>query len=331
LSAIAQDPVLNERLMIAEPWDLGPGGYQLGAFPPGWLEWNDRFRDAQRAFWLHRQGTRGGLASRLAGSSDVFNSARRAASSSVNYITAHDGFTLRDLLSYSRRHNCANGEENRDGHAHSLSINNGVEGETDRPDVLACRARQSRALLAVLCLSLGTPMLLGGDEIGHTQRGNNNAYCQDNEISWLDWQHVDQALLEFVRQVLVLRRACPLFQTRAWWRDATGDQGVLAQWFNAQGEPMANADWHQDDAFTLALKLQCAGSQQAALMLINAGAAPADFALPAGSWCLRLDSAVSVNVGQPSPRILFPCESVPATSLWVALQSNPPNNTSEIL
>ncbi len=331
LSAIAQDPVLNERLMIAEPWDIGPGGYQLGGFPPGWLEWNDRFRDTQRAFWLHGQGTRGSLAGRLAGSSDVFSPVRRAASSSVNYITAHDGFTLRDLLSYSRRHNGANGEENRDGHAHSLSINNGVEGDTDRPDVLALRARKSRALLATLCLSLGTPMLLGGDEIGHTQRGNNNAYCQDNVISWLDWHRVDQELLGFVRQVLALRRACPLLQSRAWWHSAVSEKGPLAQWFNVQGEPMTNPDWHQGDANTLALKLQCAEGQQAALMLINAGAAIADFALPAGSWCLRLDSAVSAAADQTIPRMLSTHERLPATSLWVALQGNLSNHTREPL
>lgn len=329
LSAIAQDPALNERLMIAEPWDVGPDGYQLGGFPPGWLEWNDRFRDTQRAFWLHSHGTRGRLASRLAGSSDVFDPARRAASSSVNYVTAHDGFTLRDLLSYSRRHNGANGEGNQDGHAHSLSINNGVEGDTNRPDVLACRARQSRALLAVLCLSLGTPMLLSGDEIGHTQRGNNNAYCQDNEISWLNWQRVDQELLEFVRQVLTLRHSCSLFQARAWWHGETGEKGVLAHWFNAQGEPMTNLDWHQDSATTLALKLQCDGSQQAALMLTNAGAAAADFVLPAGSWCLRLDSAGPINASPSSCRLLSSHESVPAASLWVALQRSHSENTED--
>lgn len=329
-SAIAQDPVLRERLMIAEPWDIGPQGYQLGGFPAGWLEWNDQFRDTQRAVWLHGQGTRGGLASRLAGSSDLFNPARRGASTSVNYIAAHDGFTLRDLLSYSHRHNSANGEDNRDGHAHNLSINNGVEGDTDRPDVLALRARQSRALLAVMCLSLGTPMLRSGDEIGHTQRGNNNAYCQDNEISWLNWSHADNGLRDFVSRVLALRRACPAFQSRDWWRSTASEKGPLAQWFNAQGEPMTNSDWHQNGASTLVVRLQSSADQQAALLLINAGAEAADFAVPPGVWCLRLDSGVVDGTDQANRRILSAHENLPAASLWVATQHNASNDAWEI-
>lgn len=326
LSAIAQDPVLHDRLMIAEPWDIGPGGYQLGGFPPGWLEWNDRFRDTQRAFWLQRQGTRGNLASRLAGSSDVFNPDRRSAHSSVNFVTAHDGFTLRDLLSYSCRHNSANGENNRDGHANGLSINNGVEGDTDRADVLTLRACQSRALLAAMCLSLGTPMLLAGDEIGHTQRGNNNAYCQDNVISWLDWSHIDQGLLDFVRQVLALRSACPLLQSPAWWQSIASDKGSLAQWFNAQGEPMTDCDWHQPGANTLMLRLERTDSQQAALILINAGIGAADFALLPGPWSLRLDSSASADAERMIPRILSSRESLSATSLWVAVKDTLANN-----
>ncbi len=330
LAAIAQDPLLRERLMIAEPWDIGLGGYQLGGFPPGWLEWNDRFRDTQRGFWLLGQGTRGALASRIAGSSDVFAPARRPAHSSVNFVTAHDGFTLRDLVSYSQRHNHANGEDNRDGHAHNLSVNNGVEGETDRAEVLAARAVQRRALLAMTLLSLGTPMLLAGDDIGHTQRGNNNAYCQDNAITWLHWPHADHALADYVSALLRLRRALPLLQARGWWQPEAGQSGCapqsgpVARWLRADGQPMRDTDWNVEGAGTLQLLLAAPGGGEAALILVNAEAAAAEFTLPPSRWMLRLDSHEGL-IGVDAPLQALPARCVlPPTSVWLAQADGPP-------
>ncbi len=312
LQAIAADPVLSPCLMIAEPWDIGPGGYQLGGFPPGWLEWNDRFRDTQRSFWLHGQSSRGDMARRLAGSSDVFVPGRRGAHSSVNFITAHDGFTLRDLVSYAQRHNQANGEDNRDGHAHNLSTNNGIEGDTDVPAVLALRARQQRVLLATLLLSLGTPMLLAGDEIGHSQRGNNNAYCQDNPTTWLAWAQADQALCTFVQKVLALRQRLALLQAGQWWQTMASAQGPAADWCDADGQPLSAAAW--DDPRSQALALQLHGAGQGVLLLLNPQPEPVTFALPPGGWQLQLDTSATTN-----DRLLGATETLPAGALWLAV------------
>ena len=318
LQAIAADPVLKPALMIAEPWDIGPGGYQLGGFPPGWLEWNDRYRDTQRSFWLQQGSSRGDMACRLAGSSDVFVPGRRGAHSSVNFITAHDGFTLRDLVSYAERHNQANGEDNRDGHAHNLSINNGMEGETDEPGVLAGRARQQRALLATLALSLGTPMLLAGDEIGHTQGGNNNAYCQDNPTTWLNWAQADHALCDFVQHALAWRQRLALLQASHWWQHAASDQGPAALWLAADGQPMSAAAW--DTPQSLALMLQLQGAGQGALLLFNPQAEPVCFNLPQGAWRLQLDSADRLGQAGPAAALLLaPDETVAAGALWLAV------------
>lgn len=328
LSAISQDPVLCNCLLIAEPWDLGPGGYRVGGFPPGWLEWNDRFRDTQRGFWLPHQTAPSEFATRLAGSSDVFHPLLRSAHSSVNFITAHDGFTLRDLVSYSHRHNQANGEDNRDGHGHNLSTNNGVEGPTDHPDVLAARARQSRALLTVLLLALGTPMLLAGDELGHTQRGNNNAYCQDNPISWIDWERADLALCDFVRDVLALRRDVPALQSRAWWAPAPTESHPGAVWYRSEGHPMERADWERDDHGALMVLLGTATQQ--VLILINAEGQEVPFTLRPGPWILRLSS----NNGFVAPakggkaRRLGAHQTLPPTSVWIATQERPLTHSS---
>ena len=318
LSAVAQDPVLCNALLIAEPWDLGPGGYRLGGFPPGWLEWNDRFRDTQRGFWLQHQNAPSAFATRLAGSSDVFPPALRGAHSSVNFITAHDGFTLRDLVSYAHRHNQANGEDNRDGHGHNLSTNNGVEGPTQAPDILAARARQSRALLAVLLLSLGTPMLLAGDELGHTQRGNNNAYCQDNPISWIDWAQADLALRDYVGGVIALRRNVPALQSRAWWAPSRTAQQPGAVWLRSTGQPMEQADWARDDHGALMALLDTAAQQ--VLILVNAEGQEASFCLPPGNWILRLSSHNGVVCPTPGSPVqpLGARQTLPPTSLWVA-------------
>src|SRR3954465_52128 len=214
LQSCMQDPVLSQVKMIAEPWDIGPGGYQVGGFPPGWAEWNDKFRDTVRAFWRGDEGKLPDLATRLAASADAFGRRGRKPWSSVNFITAHDGFTLSDLVSYNEKHNEANGENNQDGHSDNLSWNGGSEGPTDDPEIIAVRNRQKRNLLATLLLAQGTPMILAGDEFSRTQQGNNNAYAQDNPLSWVDWNIPEDgaALIEFVRRVITLRDAFPILR-----------------------------------------------------------------------------------------------------------------------
>ncbi|MET0676810.1 MAG: glycogen debranching protein GlgX, partial [Bradyrhizobium sp.] len=213
LDACRQDPVLSEVKLIAEPWDMGPGGYQVGRFSPGWAEWNDAFRDTVRGYWRGDEGKLPGLAARLTASADLFAKRGRKPWASINFITAHDGFTLGDLVSYNDKHNEANGENNQDGHSHSLSNNYGAEGPTDDAEINSTRLRQMRNMLATLILARGTPMLLGGDEFGRSQKGNNNSYCQDNEISWIDWQGISperRDLAEFVRKLLMIRSALPM-------------------------------------------------------------------------------------------------------------------------
>src|SRR5690606_32943404 len=215
---IQQDPVVSQVKLIAEPWDVGEGGYQVGNFPAQWSEWNGKYRDTVRDFWRGEPGTVGEFASRLTGSSDLYQADARRPVASINFVTAHDGFTLRDLVSYNEKHNEANGEGNADGESHNRSWNCGAEGNTDDPDVLACRAAQQRNFPTTLLLSQGVPMLLGGDELGRSQGGNNNAYCQDNEISWYDWGAVDEELLAFTRRLVELRRAHPVFRRRRWFQ-----------------------------------------------------------------------------------------------------------------
>ncbi|MFO7189818.1 MAG: glycogen debranching protein GlgX, partial [Pseudomonadota bacterium] len=217
---IRQDPVLSQVKLIAEPWDLGEGGYQVGNFPIGWAEWNDKYRDTMRAYWKGDGGIIHEFATRLTGSSDLYGRGGRRPYSSINFIASHDGFTLHDLVSYNEKHNEANGEDNRDGHDHNLSWNCGVEGPTDDPQIKALREQQKRNMLATLFLSQGVPMLLAGDKLGRTQRGNNNAYCQDNEISWLDWtDNPERAqLFEFTRRLIALRRAHPVFRRREFFQ-----------------------------------------------------------------------------------------------------------------
>ncbi len=322
LMAVAQDPVLRDKLMVAEPWDIGPGGYQLGQFPPGWLEWNDKFRDIQRAFWLCGHDHPGALAQRLAGSTEVFAPQHRAASSSVNFVTAHDGFTLRDLVSYKHRHNLANGEDNRDGHGHNLSNNFGVEGPSDDPAISALRLRHLRVLLGVTVFSLGTPMLLAGDDIGLSQRGNNNAYCQDNASTWLDWLNADQALSAFVAQLLQVRRARSVLQARSWWQADDAPGQVVARWTTPQGLPLTYAEWNdsQQRALALHLSLPSEGTLTTdtasadCLLLLNASAQPMLFQLPAGRWLRHIDS----SAGTGTDTLLAAQENVPANSLWLA-------------
>jgi glycogen operon protein len=323
LMAVAQDPVLSNKLMVAEPWDIGPGGYQLGQFPPGWLEWNDRFRDTQRAFWLCRQENLGALALRLAGSTDAFDTRQRAAHSSVNFVTAHDGFTLSDVVSFNERHNLANGENNRDGHGHNLSYDHGAQGPTDNAGILAHRLRSKRALLAATVFSLGTPMLLAGDDIGHSQRGNNNAYCQDNATTWLNWPEADLALRDFVAQLLQLRRQRQALQARAWWQSADAPGALTAQWRTPADQELCNADWNEGRLRAIALRLHAArpdaetGADAAhadCLLLLNATQETVAFTLPAGSWIRHIDSSSASN----QDLLLAAQADLPAGSLWLA-------------
>ncbi|MER6687539.1 MULTISPECIES: glycogen debranching protein GlgX [Streptomyces] len=258
---IQQDPVISRVKLIAEPWDVGEGGYQVGNFPPLWSEWNGKYRDAVRDFWRAEPGSLGEFASRLTGSSDLYQHSRRRPRASVNFVTAHDGFTLRDLVSYNDKHNEANGEENRDGESHNRSWNCGAEGETDDPAVLELRARQQRNLLATLLLSQGIPMLCHGDELGRTQRGNNNAYCQDNEISWVDWDLTDEqhALAEFTGRLIALRAAHPVLRRRRFFRGETATHAKQPlpdlMWLRPDAREMTDRDWLREDAHTVGVFL----------------------------------------------------------------------------
>lgn len=247
LAAIAQDPLLSSLVLIAEPWDIGPGGYQLGAFGAPWQEWNDRYRDDIRRFWRGDYGMIGALATRVAGSSDLFHSSHRPPSASINFIAAHDGFSLRDMLSYSCKHNHANGENNADGKSDEIAWNGGVEGETDDLGIRMQRQGDARALLATLILSRGTPMLTAGDEFGRTQHGNNNAYAQDNETTWLDWAHADHTLSDFVGLLARIRREYPPLSHDAYLKGrADHTQGIPdAVWLRSDGNPMHDDDWSQ--------------------------------------------------------------------------------------
>ncbi|HET7843640.1 MAG TPA: glycogen debranching protein GlgX [Xanthomonadales bacterium] len=300
-AAMLQDPVLASVKLVSEPWDCGPGGYQLGNHAPGFGEWNDRFRDGVRRFWRGEGGQRGELAARLAGSADYFDRRRRRPWASVNFVTSHDGFTLRDVVSYTDKHNEANGEENRDGHSENYSANFGVEGETDDAGIVDARRRVAQALLATLLLAHGTPMMLAGDELWRTQRGNNNAYCQDNELSWLDWSNAEaepaRTLVGLVAKCTGLRRELDPLRARRFHHGAeTRLDGVRdIGWFDADGRELDESAWRDGEARTLALRLACDTDDRVelVLMLMNAGDAEATFALPgpAVPWQLRLDSA----------------------------------------
>jgi isoamylase len=279
LDAVGQDPVLSDVKLIAEPWDTGQGGYALGDFPPGWSEWNGRYRDTVRDFWRSTPATLADFATRITGSSDLYGRGRRP-TASVNLVTVHDGFTLSDLVSYDAKHNEANGEGNRDGSDDNRSWNCGVEGPTDDPAVLALRERQRRNLLATLLLSEGIPLLLGGDELGRTQGGNNNAYCQDNAISWVDWEAADAELIDFVAQLCRLRREQPILRRTRFF--VPGE----IQWLRPDGSPMEAGDWSTPDARALTV----AGADGA--LLINAWWEPLTLRLPGdGPWSVELDTA----------------------------------------
>ena len=306
-AALQADPLLSTLKLIAEPWDPGPEGYQLGRFPPGWAEWNDQFRDNMRSWWLRGAGDRAVFAHRFAASSTQFHYQRRAPVASVNFISAHDGYTLRDLVSYDHRHNEANGEGNHDGHHHNCSWNAGVEGPTDDPEVLALRARLQRALFATLLCSQGTPMLLAGDEIGHSQGGNNNAYCQDNETTWLDWAAADTALAGFVARLLALRQAHPALRQAQWLTGPQDDpEDHTVSWLHPQGHPLGFDDWHDRDSRAIAIWLRARHEpatprQPPLLLLINPHDTPQDFVLPSGDWLPLFDSVAADGRATTAP------------------------------
>jgi glycogen operon protein len=295
--ALEQDPVLARAKLIAEPWDFGSHGYRLGQFPGRFLEWNDQFRDGVRRYWLTRSAGRGEFARRFAASSDRFHHGTRRPCASVNYLASHDGFTLRDLVSYEHKHNEANGEHNRDGHPANFSINCGVEGPASDPAIIALRARLKRALLATLLFAQGTPMLLAGDELGRTQLGNNNAYCQDNELSWIDWAHADRDLIAYVARLIELRRSDGALHLNRWLSDHD-ERRREAHWLAPEGRAMSVDDWHDQRRHCFGLQLTAAG-ERPILLLFNAEPNAAHFVLPEGRWRCELESSAPRLTTEP--------------------------------
>ena len=300
LTAIGTDARLHDAKLIAEPWDPGPGGYQLGHFPARWGEWNDRYRDAVRRFWRGDHGTSGELARRMHGSADIFEASGRPPFASINKVTSHDGFTLADVVSYEHRHNEANGEANRDGHAHNYSHNNGVEGPTEDSVILAVRRRQRLNLLATLLVSQGTPLLLAGDEFGNSQQGNNNAYAQDNDTGWLDWSGLDTdpQFTDQVRELIWLRRETPLLRLQQYVHgELDAGPGVIAiEWLNADGQVLRSHDWPATRSLALVISERIRDQiDHAAAILVNGAQADCQFRLPnretVRNWRLAFSSS----------------------------------------
>ncbi|PWG79032.1 glycogen debranching protein GlgX [Pararcticibacter amylolyticus] len=305
---IHQDPVISQVKLIAEPWDIGEGGYQVGKFPPGWAEWNGKYRDCLRDYWRGADSMLGEFAERFTGSSDLYKDDYRSPTASINFITAHDGFTLHDLVSYNEKHNEANGEDNNDGESHNRSWNCGAEGPTDDKEIIALRNRQKRNFLTSLFLSQGVPMLVAGDELGRTQQGNNNAYCQDNEISWLNWAEADQELLSFTRKLIHFRKKHPVFRRRRWF-NGQPIKGIGLEdiaWFLPEGTEMPDESWSHDFAKSLAIFLNGKGirtmgpkgeviQDDSFYVIFNAHYEPLNFVLPSSrygeEWIKVLDTS----------------------------------------
>ncbi|MDA8034949.1 MAG: glycogen debranching protein GlgX, partial [Actinomycetota bacterium] len=319
---IQQDPVINQVKLIAEPWDVGEGGYQVGNFPPLWSEWNGQYRDVVRDFWRGEDKTLPEFASRLTGSSDLYEHTGRRPWASINFVTCHDGFTLGDLVSYGEKHNEANGEGNRDGTDDNRSWNCGVEGPTDDPEVRATRRRQVRNFLATLLLSQGVPMLLAGDELGRSQLGNNNAYCQDNEMTWIDWEHADGELLAFTRRLTALRAAHPVLHRRHWFqgRPLRGEDVKDIAWFGPDGMEMTDADWQVSFAKSVGMflngeelpsttRLGEPASDDSLFVILNAYWDALSWVLPDGrfadEWTLVLDTALDQPFPEPTAAVAY--------------------------
>ncbi|OBG98988.1 glycogen debranching enzyme GlgX [Mycobacterium sp. E136] len=338
---VQQDPTVSQVKLIAEPWDVGPGGYQVGNFPPQWTEWNGKYRDTVRDYWRGEPATLDELAYRLTGSADLYEQTGRRPVASINFVIAHDGFTLRDLVSYNEKHNEANGEDNNDGESHNRSWNCGVEGPTDDPEVNALRARQQRNFLTTLLLSQGVPMIAHGDELGRTQQGNNNVYCQDNELSWIDWDNPDTDLMEFTRKVSALRAAHPVFRRRRFFSGRPvrqrGDDGLPdIAWFAPDGSEMSDEDWETGYAKSIAVYLNGNGIpdrdvrgqrivDDSFVLCFNAHYEPIDFVLPekkfGDSWISVIDSAADGD-DEPAPVGAGQKVSVAARSV-IVLQAAP--------
>ncbi|MBI3692645.1 MAG: glycogen debranching enzyme, partial [Mycolicibacterium aromaticivorans] len=314
LDVLRQDPELARVKLIAEPWDLGPDGYRLGGFPPDWAEWNDKFRDTVRRFWKGEGGLIRELAARISGSQDLFGHAGRRPWSSVNFVTAHDGFTLRDLVSYEKKHNEANGEENRDGSDNNQSFNCGAEGPTDDPGIRQLRDRQRRNFVATMLLSQGTPMLGHGDEMGRTQGGNNNGYCQDNETTWVDWDNPDPGMTEFVQRVAALRRDHAVFRRKRFFdgrpvRRIAGTPLRDIAWFTPAGHEMAEDDWGMDFGRAVAVFLNGEGitdrdsrgeriTDDSFLLCFNAHHEPLEFTAPSAEYGEKWRTVLDTATGQ---------------------------------
>ena len=312
LETIGQDPVLSQVKLVAEPWDVGWGGYDLGQFPAGWSEWNGKYRDTVRDFWRGTAGTLPDLATRVSGSRDLFGHGRRRPTASVNIVTVHDGFTLADLVSYERKHNEANGKSNHDGTDDNRSWNCGVEGPTDDPEVLELRARQRRNFIATLLLSEGVPLLLGGDEFARSQGGNNNAYCQDNELTWFDWSAIEENadLVEFTARLCRLRDRHPVFRRRQFFHGAPAHESERddLDWYRPDGMSMTPDDWNASFARAVTMAMSGATGERGApddpfLLMLNAWWEPLDFALPeplrAIDWRVEIDTAVPDTAQRP--------------------------------
>jgi glycogen operon protein len=303
---IQQDPVISQVKLIAEPWDLGQGGYQVGKFPPSWTEWNGKYRDAIRRFWKGDESQVAELGYRLSGSADLYQNDERKPFASINFITCHDGFTLNDLVSYNGKHNEANNENNRDGADDNASWNCGAEGPSDDPEIKALRNRQKKNLLATLFLSQGVPMICGGDEISHTQKGNNNAYCQDNDITWLNWDldEEKQDLLEFTKLMIQIRKKHPVLRRRTYFRGGAGVNGIL--WLRPDGNEMTDGDWQASHVRTIGMLLDGSAIEEpdergrkieddSFLLLLNAYHEDIKYCLPRGSWALLVTTAAKTG------------------------------------
>ena len=337
---VSQDPVVGQAKLFAEPWDVGQtDSYQLGRFPSLWREWNGKYRDTMRDFWRSHGGLLGDFADRFTGSADLFAHGGRRPTASVNLITVHDGFTLADLVSYDVKHNEANGEDNRDGTDDNRSWNSGTEGPTTDPDILALRARQRRAMLTTLLLSFGVPLLLGGDELGRTQQGNNNAYCQDNALTWFDWSGVDADLLTFTSRLVALRRAHPVFRRR---RFLAGAEATQLGWYTPAGTAMTMADWADPNARAVGLYLDGSDDPDRAvdgsalvdddfLVLVNAWWEPLDFIIPptrpGQTWHGEIDTYNPNDA--PLPRPLFAGGTVPVGPRSFVVLCGPLGTTKE--